>query len=183
MHASDHDRFSIVAFASEPLRSRIEELRTRLPPSGRPILAPHVTIARPFVQPSDLDAIAARVRSAAARARVMTVRAGDPYDHTHGAFASVGIAVVAPPELAALHARVEEDLADLCAPLDPREDRTAFHPHLTVVQQVDPAAVPTIRAGLDALGPIPAFELRAAALVGRRVGGEWETLAVAPFGA
>jgi hypothetical protein len=67
MRASDDDRFSIVAFASEPLRALIEDLRTRLPPSGRPILAPHVTVVRPFVAPSDLEPIAARMRDAASR--------------------------------------------------------------------------------------------------------------------
>jgi 2'-5' RNA ligase len=91
--------------------------------------------------------------------------------------------VVPPPELAALHARVEEEIAGLCAPLDPREDRIAFHPHLTIVQQVDQTALPTILARLDEFGPIPAFELGEAALVGRRIGADWQTLALAPFGA
>jgi len=179
---SDYDRFSIVAFASEPVRSLIEELRASLPPSGRPILAPHVTVARPFVQPSNLDAIAARVRAGAARAPVMTLRPGDPYHYTYGAFASVGIAVAFPPELAELHARLAEALASLCSPLGARADPAAYHPHLTIVQQVDATLVPTIRAWVDAFGPVPDFELREAALVGRHNGAEWQTLSTAPFG-
>jgi len=35
---------------------------------------------------------------------------------------------------------------------------------------------------VDAFGPVPDFELREAALVGRHNGAEWQTLSTAPFG-
>ena len=112
----------------------------------------------------------------------MTVRAGDQYEYTHGAFATVVIAVASPPELAELHASLAEALAGLCSPLDARADPAAYHPHLTIVQQVDATLVPTIRARVDAFGTVPDFELREAVLVDRRNGVEWQTLSTASFG-
>ena len=90
------------------------------------------------------------------------------------------IAVASPPELAELHASLAEALAGLCSPLDARADPAAYHPHLTIVQQVDATLVPTIRA--RAFGTVPDFELREAVLVDRRNGVEWQTLSTASFG-
>ena len=179
--AADYDRFSVVAFASEPVRARIGALRQLLPPSGRPILAPHVTLKAPFVNPVDLDGIAARVRACCAEGRPIAVRPGALYHYEYAEFASVGIAVESGPELRDLHRRLVEALGDLHPLGEPAEDPERYHPHLTIVQQIPLSAVPIVLAEITAFGAIEAFELHEAAVVGRRVGGQWETLATARF--
>jgi 2'-5' RNA ligase len=179
----EYDRFSVIAFASNPVRESIEELRLRLPASGRPIIAPHITLKGTFVDPVDLNQIATRVAATCEAFEPMEVSLGELYDYTNGEHASIGFTVLAPAALADLHRRLVSRLEVLCVPLGGSlEDVDAFHPHLTVVQQISIQSLASARKVADAYDVPRRFRLMEAAVMGRRRGGEWEVLSTATLG-
>jgi len=183
MSSAEYDRFSVVAFAPDPVRESIEDLRRQLPASGRPIIAPHVTLKGTFVDPVDLNQIAARVAAACEPVEPIEVSLGELYDYTNGEHASIGFRVLAPAALADLHRRLVSSLEVLCVPLGGSfENPDVIHPHLTVVQQISIESLASARKVADAYDVPRRFRLVEAAVMGRRHGGEWEVLSTATFG-
>src|SRR5437867_6752364 len=118
MNAADYDRFSVVAFASPPVRDKVEELRRLLPPSGRPIIAPHVTTKGTFVDPTDLDEIAAKARAICEAVGPINVTLGDLYQYGNREHGGLGFGLAAPAALVDLHGRLVAAIEPLCTPLD-----------------------------------------------------------------
>ena len=151
MSSAEYDRFSVVAFAPDLVRESIEDLRRQLPASGRPIIAPHVTLKGTFVDPVDLNQIAARVAATCEPVEPIEVSLGELYDYTNGENASIGFRVLAPAALADLHRRLVSSLEILCVPLGGSfENPDVIHPHLTVVQQISIESLASARKVADA---------------------------------
>ena len=179
--AGDYDRFSIVAFAPPADRAAVDELRRRLPPSGRPILQAHVTIKGTFVEPSDLDQIADAIEKACAGAAPfrLTTTGIRVFDREGG---GVGLAIQESDAFFALHRRLAADLGPLCRTIYEAELTNTFHPHLTIVQQIPASAIEPARATVEAANLHIDFPATEASLVGRRTGHAWETLQSFPLG-
>jgi 2'-5' RNA ligase len=179
--AADYDRFSIVAFAPPEDRTAVDELRRRLPPSGRPILQAHVTIKGTFVEPRDLDQIAETIAKACAGAAPfqLTTTGLRVFEREGG---GIGLAIQESDEFFALHRRLAADLTPLCRTIYEAELTNTFHPHLTIVQQIPAAAIQPARAIVEAANLSIDFPATEASLVGRRVGQAWETLESFPIG-
>jgi 2'-5' RNA ligase len=178
-----YDRFAVVAFGSPGVVEAVERIRQALPPSGRPILPAHVTVKGTFVGPADLDEIARRVRACCAEARPFTLTTGalDVWSDEGGS--GVLFHVEESPELTRLHWQLVERATGLATTIYYDEDIGVYTPHLTVVQQIPAedarAAVPVIeRLAPDGF----TFPIAETALVGRRGGTAWETIATFPFG-
>ncbi len=58
MDAADCDHFAVVICAPPDVRDHVAAQRRQAPPSGRPMMAAHVTAKGSFVRPIDLDRIA-----------------------------------------------------------------------------------------------------------------------------
>jgi 2'-5' RNA ligase len=181
MNSADFDRYSVVAFAPDPVGARIEVLRRLLPPSGRPIIAPHVTLKGTFVDPSNLETIAAIIRSACRLVDPVEVELGGVFDHTGSDYAAIGFHVLVPPALRALHRQLVELIGPLCTPLERGENPDEYRPHLTVVQQIPNATLANARRTVDSFDVPKRFVLDGAALMGRRRGAEWEILSSSTF--
>ena len=178
-----YDRFSVVAFGTPAVVEAVEQIRRALPPSGRPILPAHVTVKGTFVEPADLDEIAARIRACCAEARpfTLTTEALDVWLDEGGS--GVLFHVEEEPELTRLHWRLVEQVKGLATTIYSGEDVGVYLPHLTVVQQIPAedakAAVPVIERLARVGFTFPVIET---ALVGRRGGTAWETIATFPLG-
>lgn len=183
LHArvAEYDRFSIVAFAPPEDRAAVDELRRRLPPSGRPILQAHVTIKGTFVEPSDLDRIAETIAQACAGAAPfrLTTSGIRVFEREGG---GIGIAIQETDAFFALHRRLAADLRPLCRTIYEAELTNTFHPHLTIVQQIPAADIEPARAAVEAANLHVDFPASEASLVGRRGGQVWETLRSFPIG-
>ena len=179
--AADYDRFSIVAFAPPDDRAAVEELRRRLPPSGRPILPAHVTIKGTFVEPGNLDQIGEAIEKACADASPfpLTTTGIRVFGREDG---GVGLAIQGSDAFFALHRRLAADLAPLCRTIYEAELTNTFHPHLTIVQQIPASAVEPARATVEAANLHLDFPATEASLVARRIGQAWETLRSFPIG-
>ena len=179
--AGDYDRFSIVAFAPPADRAAVEELRRRLPPSGRPILAAHVTIKGTFVDPRDLDEIGDVIAEACSGASPFSLATTDiRVSRREGG--GVGLAVRESDAFFALHRRLAADLQPLCRTIYEAELTNTFHPHLTIVQQISASEIEAARRLVEAANLSIDFPATEASLVARRVGNEWETLQSYPIG-
>lgn len=181
---SAYDRFSVVAFGTPAVVDAVERIRRALPPSGRPILPAHVTVKGTFVEPVDLDEIAERIRACCAEAApfALTTSTLDVWSDEGGS--GVLFHVEESPEVTRLHWQLVEQVTGLARTIYYGEDIGVYTPHLTVVQQIPAgdaqAAVPTIER-LAASGFT--FPVTETALVGRRDGTAWETIATFPLGA
>lgn len=182
MTAAEYDRFAVVAFAAPDIVDAVEEIRRQVPPSGRPILPAHVTIKGTFVEPLDLDAIAERIRACCADARPFTLRTGALHGWTDDRHGGAWLAVEESAGLTALHWRLVEELRDLCTTTYHGEDTGQFRPHLTVVQQIPAEQVGPTVARIERFDTAYTFPVSEAALVGRRAGIAWETIATFPLG-
>lgn len=182
MAAAEYDRFAVVAFAAPDILDAVEEIRRRVPPSGRPILPAHVTIKGTFVEPPDLDAIAARIRACCADARPFTLRTGALHGWADGPHGGAWLEVEESEGLTALHWRMVEDLRDLCTTTYHGEDTGQFRPHLTLVQQIPAEQVDAVISVIERFDTRYTFSVSEAALVGRRAGIAWETIATFPIG-
>ena len=182
MIAAEYDRFAVDAYAAPAVLAVVEAIRRRLPPSGRPILPAHVTIKGTFVEPLDLDMIAERVRSCCAEAQPFTLRTGALHGWADGPHGGAWLAVEGPPELTTLHWRLVEASRDLCTTIYHGEDTGQFTPHLTLVQQIPAEQVKAAVSVIERFETRYAFPVSELALVGRRGGIRWETLATFPLG-
>ena len=183
LHArvGEYDRFSIVAFAPPDVRERVDTLRRKLPPSGRPIMRAHVTIKGTFVEPVDLDEIARVIAQACAAATPfrLTTTGIRVFDREGG---GVGLAIQETEPFFALHHRLVADLQPLCRTIYEAELTQIFHPHLTIVQQLPAEALEPARAVVEAANLHVDFPATEASLVARRAGTAWETLQSFPIG-
>ncbi len=182
MRAADYDRFSIVAFAPPEVREAVEALRRQLPPSGRPIMAAHVTLKGTFVRPRELDEIAREVDRVCAGAAPFAIAAGEV--HVSSGPESGGIALTVEPSegLMALHRQLAAALRDRCETIYGMELTGTFRPHLTIVQQIPAAALAGAQELVARAAPRFTFPATEAVLVGRRGGRRWEPLRTAPIG-
>lgn len=178
-----YDRFAVVAFGTPTVVEAVERIRRALPPSGRPILPAHVTVKGTFVEPTDLAEIAERVRTCCAEARpfALTTGALDVWSDAGGS--GVLFHVEESPELTRLHWQLVEQVKGLATTVYYGEDIGVYTPHLTVVQQIPAAdaeaAAPVIERSAASGFTFPVAET---ALVGRRGGTAWETIATFPLG-
>ena len=183
LHArvADYDRFSIVAFAPPDVRETVDALRRTLPPSGRPIMQAHVTLKGTFVEPRNLDEIAATIARACAEAEPfrLTTTGIRVFTREGG---GVGLAIQEVDPFFALHRRLAEDLRPLCRTIYEAELTNTFHPHLTVVQQLPARALDGARTTVEAAHLHFDFLATEASLVARRHGQVWETLRTFPIG-
>jgi 2'-5' RNA ligase len=177
-----YDRFSIVTFAPPEIREAVDALRRQLPPSGRPIMQAHVTLKGTFVEPRNLDEIAAVIRRDCATAEpISIVTTGVQVFGGEGG--GVAFSVSESEPLIALHRRLVSDLRGLCNTIYSMEgEYGTFHPHLTLVQQLPAAVLDDARRLADRAGSEWTFPAREAALVGRRGGTAWEALLTFPIG-
>lgn len=179
--AAEYDRFSIVAFAPPEDRAAVDELRRRLPPSGRPILQAHVTLKGTFVEPGDLDKIADAIEKACADASSfpLTTTGIRVFGREGG---GIGLAIQESDAFFALHRRLAADLASLCRTIYEAELTNTFHPHLTIVQQIPVSAIEPARATVESANLHIDFPATEASLVARRAGQAWESLRSFPIG-
>ena len=86
------------------------------------------------------------------------------------------------PELKRLHWRLVEQVTGLAATIYYGEDIGVYTPHLTVVQQVPAEAAEAAVPAIERLAPSGfTFPVAETALVGRRGGTAWETIATFPL--
>jgi hypothetical protein len=97
-------------------------------------------------------------------------------------YAGVLFEVEESPPLTRLHWEMVEALKGLCVTIYYGEGIGVFTPHLTLVQQISPAEAEAATAVVQRLAPKYTFAVSEAALVGRRGGVAWETLATVPIG-
>ena len=180
--ATDYDRFSVVTFAPPDIREAVDALRRQLPPSGRPIMAAHVTIKGTFVDPVDLDEITEVIRGACAEAAPFDVTTS--HVHTFSGPDAGGVALLVEPSDAflALHRRLVEDLHTHCRTIYDMELTNTFRPHLTIVQQIPIGLVAGSRSLVEAAQSRYTFPATEAVLVGRRIGQAWESLRAMQIG-
>ncbi len=182
MDPKAYDRFAVVAFATPEIVEAVEEIRRQLPPAGRPILPAHVTIKGTFVDSLDLDEILKRTRDCCAAAQPFTLTTGPIRVWGEGSDAVVVLEVEQSPPLTRLHWELVEALKALCTTTYYGEDISEFAPHLTLVQQIPLAEAEAAAAFVERLAVTYTFPVTEAALVGRRGGVAWETLATVPIG-
>jgi 2'-5' RNA ligase len=177
-----YDRFAVVAIGAPEVVAAVERVRQMLPPSGRPILPAHVTVKGTFVEPTDLDEIAARVGRACAESQpfALTTGAADIWSDEHGS--GVLLHVESAPEGVRLHWQLVEVLKRLGTTIYYGEDIGVYTPHLTIVQQIPAAEAEAARALVERELPSFTFTVTELALVGRRGGLAWETLTMFPLG-
>src|SRR5262245_6473083 len=126
-----YDRFSVVAYGTPEIVAAVERVRQMLPPSGRPILPAHVTVKGTFVEPTDLDEIAARIGRACAEAEPYTLTTGIVDVGSNGDSSGVGLHVEAAEEGVRLHWQLVEVLKGLATTIYYGEDIGVYMPHLT----------------------------------------------------
>lgn len=182
MNAADYDRFAVVMFAPGQVREQVAEIRRRVPPSGRPIMDAHVTVKGTFVEPTDLDLIAERVQQCCRAAAPMTLVARGIHFGGDERLAGFAVRVENSEPLEALHWQLVRALKDLGRTTYGGEDIGVFTPHLTLVQDIPTAGVPATLQVIQQLQPGYSFEAAEVALVGRRGGKVWETLAAFRLG-
>jgi 2'-5' RNA ligase len=180
--AAEYDRFSIVAFAPPEVQEAVEALRRQLPPSGRPIMAAHVTLKGTFVEPRDLDDIAREVDRVCAAAAPFTIAAGEIHVSSGPETGGVLLAVQPSDALMALHQELVAALRDRCETIYGMEITGTFRPHLTIVQQIPVAALAGAQDLVERASPRYTFAVTEAVLVGRRGGRQWEPLRTTPIG-
>jgi 2'-5' RNA ligase len=177
-----YDRFSIVTFAPAEIRDAVDALRRQLPPSGRPIMQAHVTLKGTFVEPGDLAEIAKVIRRDCAEAAPISLTTTG-VQVFGGEGGGVALSIAESEPLMALHRRLVADLRVLCRTTYSMEGASgAFHPHLTLVQQLPAAVLEEARRLAEQAAFQWTFPAREAALVGRRGGTIWETLRAFPMG-
>ena len=178
-----YDRFAVVVFATPELLEAVEAVRRILPPSGRPILPGHVTIKGTWIEPNDLDEMAARIRRCCAEARPFTLTSSElhAWPPEGGEYATVVFEMRAADEGVRLHSQLVEELAGLATTIYDGEDIGVYTPHLTIVQQIAPEQADAAMPVIERLLPPFSFTATEAALVGRRGGMAWETLTTFPF--
>jgi len=182
MVAAEYDRFAVVAFATPAIVEAVEELRRQLPPSGRPILPAHVTVKGTFVDPLDLDAIVDRLRLCCADAQPFELKTIGLRTWTDDAYGAALLEVEDSEPLTALHWRLVNELRGRCTTVYYGEDIGVYTPHLTLVQQIPAEQVDGAVAVIERSDTHYAFPVSEVALVGRRAGVTWKTLATVPIG-
>jgi 2'-5' RNA ligase len=182
MNAADYDRFAVVIFAPPAVRDQVAAIRQELPPSGRPIMAAHVTVKGTFIQPTDLAAIVARIQRCCQAAQPCTLTTGDVVTYRTGEHASIALRVDEVAPLTALHRALVAALADLGQTVYPGESEGRFTPHLTLVEQIPTSALDGALATTRQHQPRFTFTAGEATLAGRRGGLVWESLHTVPIG-
>ncbi|HZO24710.1 MAG TPA: 2'-5' RNA ligase family protein [Chloroflexota bacterium] len=179
---SSFDRFAVVAFGTPEVVEAVEQIRRALPPSGRPILGAHVTVKGTFVDPTDLDQIAERVRATCAASRPFTLTTSEIHIWSDEAGSGVLFEIEESPELTRLHWQLVEQVKELATTIYYGEDIGSYRPHLTVVQQIPHADADAAVPMIERLSAGFTFLVTKTALVGRRGGTAWETIATFPIG-
>jgi 2'-5' RNA ligase len=182
MNAADYDRFAVVAFAPPEVRDQVEEIRRQLPPSGRPIMHAHVTVKGTFVEPRDLEVIAERISTRCAEELPFTLAMSKVFAGGREGEGYVGLRVDESVPMSRLHWNLVSDLRDLCVTTYGNEATDRFSPHLTIVQQISADDVPDSQAVVERFHPSFTFDVTEVALVGRRGGTAWESLATFAVG-
>jgi 2'-5' RNA ligase len=100
-------------------------------------------------------------------------------DGPHG---GAWLEVEASEGLTDLHWRMVEELRDLYTTTYHGEDTGQFRPHLTLVQQIPAEQVDAAVGHIRRCDTHYTFPVSEAALVGRRAGIAWETIATFPLG-
>jgi 2'-5' RNA ligase len=177
-----YDRFALVAFGTPEVVEAVEEIRRALPPSGRPILPAHVTVKGTWIDPVDLDQMAERTRACCAAAEPFTLTTGALDVWADEAVGGVLFHVDESPALTRLHWQLVEALKDLATTSYSGEDTGVYTPHLTVVQEIPAEAAQAAIPAIERLAPGFSFPVSEVALVGRRGGTAWETIATFPLG-
>lgn len=183
INAAAFDRFAVVLFGSPGVIAAVQALRDQLPPSGRPILPGHVTVKGTFVRPRDLDWTVETLRTSCAEFAPIALTAEQCRTWSEGLYCGAWLDVEMTDALATLHWRLVDQLVDHGETIYPGEASGEFRPHLTVVQEVAAELTDSVVATINAAEHRFAWTAREVALVGRRGGQNWETLATFPLGA
>jgi 2'-5' RNA ligase len=184
MYAADYDRFAVVIPAPAPVREAVAALRRRAPPSGRPMMAAHVTVKGSFIEPTDLSAIAAWIGHCCDTAEPATITARVPrvWRNEATGLATVVLTVEPTAALVRLHWHLVEHLRGLATTDYHGEDIGSFHPHLTLMEALPPSDLDVALRVVEAAAPAYTLVATEATLCGRRGGHTWETLAAYPLG-
>ena len=179
--ASAFDRYAVVAFGSAEIVAAVEQIRQALPPSGRPILPGHVTVKGTFVNPVDLERTVQTLRDCCASAAPFELTADRARQWEDGQFVGAWLDVEPSEALSRLHWQLVAALADHGETIYFGEAEGTFRPHLTIVQDVPLARAEVILPTIDRFGHRFTWTVSEIALVGRRGGTAWETLATFPL--
>ena len=184
MDHTNFDRFAVVVFASPPIQEQVEAIRREAPPSGRPMMAAHVTVKGSFVEPIDFDQIADWTRHCCAAAEPLVIHAAQHvvWGNEADGLATIALTVEPSAALVRLQWHLVEHLRGLARTDYYGEDIGSYHPHLTLVQDIPLAVIDEALAVIERHQPRYACEVREAALCGRRKGVAWEPIRVYPLG-
>ncbi|MCC6627824.1 MAG: 2'-5' RNA ligase family protein [Chloroflexi bacterium] len=182
MNAADYDRFAVVVFAPPPVRDQVEAIRRQLPPSGRPIMAAHVTVKGTFVQPTDLAAVVARIQRCCQSARPCTLTTGEVVANQTDEYAGIALAINAVETVTDLHWALVAALTDLGQTVYAPEIAGRFAPHLTLVEQIPASSLEGALTIIRRRQPQFTFAADEITLAGRRGGLVWEPLHTVALG-
>lgn len=167
-----YTRYAVVLFAPDEDRRKVDAVRVRLPISVAMIPA-HVTVKGSFDSPQDLDEVRRRIREVAGKTPPFQVELLDTL--TWGGTVVYEVAIA--PEIRALHDALFDAIEPITRNVYGREAGDAFHPHMTLCQEVPAEAVEEAERLAQALDIGKRFRVEAMhlmGLVGPRRGGRWE---------
>ncbi len=184
MDVRDYDWFSIGTFAPQSVHEQVEALRAEFQFPMRPMIPAHVTLRGTFDHVVDLGAILDVVRVCASRRKAGQIRADRLRVGRRDDRSTIVLLAEVTPEIEALHWDLLDAMRDLCAPASTyvNEESAEYHPHLTIVQNIDAATEARALPAVERLALSYAFVAAEASVMGRRGGTAWETLASFPIG-
>lgn len=181
LDAAAYDRYAVVLFGSPAVIAAVQAIRDALPLSGRPILPAHVTVKGTFINPVDLDRTAETIREIAARHAPISLTADACRTWIEGPHVGAWLDTEQTEAISALHWELVAALADHGDTVYGGEAEGRFHPHLTIVQDVAADQEAAVQATIERFDHRFRWTAHEVALVGRRGGTVWETLASLPL--
>jgi 2'-5' RNA ligase len=180
----DYDWFAVVAFAPKTVREEVEGIRAVWQSPPRPMIPAHVTLRGTFDQVADLAAVLDAIRACASKRPTGEIRANKRHVWRRDDRSTIVLLAEVEPAVESLHWDLLDAMRGLCAPASSyRDEETSpYHPHLTLVQNIDSSDEELALAAIERLGPAYTFTASDACVMGRRGGRSWETLATFPIG-
>jgi 2'-5' RNA ligase len=173
-----------VAFAPQSIREEVEGIRGLWQSPPRPMIPAHVTLRGTFEQVADLTAVLDSVRACASKHIPGEIHASKLHVWRRDDRSTIVLLAEVAPEVESLHWDLLSAMRGLCAPASPyRDEETSpYHPHLTLVQNIDSTNEERALAAIGRLGLDYAFVATEASVMGRLGGTRWEALASFPIG-
>ena len=148
------------------------------------MISAHVTLRGTFDHVANLDAVLDVVRVCAARHAAGEVRARRIHVWRRDGRSTIVLLADVTPDIVSLHWDLLESMRGLCVPASTYSDEEGaeYHPHLTLVQNIDSATETGAIPAIERRAPDYTFTASEASVMGRRGGAVWETLASFPIG-